>query len=235
MFDDEKSKNVFLTVIYERILGDDLLFSSIYDNNQYFCLPKFHNPDNPPNFIDCGGYCGDTVERFLQEHYGNSKNIYVFEPGNRQFIACSERIERLKKEWALTCNISLEKSAISKNNESFFVPLSELNSGTSLTMKNESYGTEEIKCTSLDLFFKEIELKGNVLVKADVEGQEMNLLYGATDFIKRYKPLLTICLYHKPKDFFEIPIFIKEIVPEYKFMIRHHSYSDTETVLYCYI
>ncbi len=61
------------------------------------------------------------------------------------------------------------------------------------------------------------------------------MLRGASTFIKKYKPLMAICLYHKPKDFFELPLYIHTLVPDYKMSIRHHTYSDTDTVLYCYL
>jgi len=30
-------------------------------------------------------------------------------------------------------------------------------------------------------------------------------------------------------------LYLKELVPEYSFHIRHHLNTDEETVLYCYI
>ena len=50
--------------------------------------------------------------------------------------------------------------------------------------------------------------------------------------IQRDKPKLAICIYHKPEDMTEIPLYIKSLVPEYKLYIRHHSNRYGETVLY---
>lgn len=62
-----------------------------------------------------------------------------------------------------------------------------------------------------------------------------NAILGAEHIISIYKPRLAISIYHKPKDIIEIPILLKELVPEYKFAIRHYSTNAYETVLYAWI
>ena len=69
----------------------------------------------------------------------------------------------------------------------------------------------------------------------DIEGAEQNALEGAKDIILRNKPKLAICLYHKPEDLWEIPLYIHSLVPEYKIYIRHHSHTNEETVMYAHI
>ncbi|MEM2032456.1 MAG: FkbM family methyltransferase, partial [Candidatus Woesearchaeota archaeon] len=49
-----------------------------------------------------------------------------------------------------------------------------------------------------------------------IEGYEYNAILGAEKTIKKYKPVLSISLYHTPRDFFEIPKLLKQWVPEYK-------------------
>lgn len=61
------------------------------------------------------------------------------------------------------------------------------------------------------------------------------MLLGAEKGIKRYKPLLAICIYHNAMDFYEIPMLIKRMVPEYKLAVRHHKETLSETVLYAYV
>lgn len=69
----------------------------------------------------------------------------------------------------------------------------------------------------------------------DIEGAEMDALRGMEKLMKRDRPKLAICVYHKPEDFWEIPLYIKSVVPEYTFILRHHSHDASETVLYAYI
>ena len=70
------------------------------------------------------------------------------------------------------------------------------------------------------------------LIKMDIEGAEMNALRGAVYTIQNQKPRLAICIYHKPQDLYEIPIYIKSLVPEYRLYVRHHADLFAETVLY---
>lgn len=69
-------------------------------------------------------------------------------------------------------------------------------------------------------------------MKLDVEGEELNTLKGAFDFIYLYKPFISVCIYHKPVDLWEIPLFIHENFPHYKLYLRHHSKGKFETILY---
>ena len=57
----------------------------------------------------------------------------------------------------------------------------------------------------------------------DIEGYELFAIKGAQKTIKKFKPTLIICLYHKGQDFFEIPKLLKQFVPEYKFRFANLS------------
>ena len=60
----------------------------------------------------------------------------------------------------------------------------------------------------------------------------MQALHGAVEMIKRGRPKLAICMYHKREDLITIPQFIKSIVPEYKLYLRAHFAYASELVLY---
>lgn len=69
-------------------------------------------------------------------------------------------------------------------------------------------------------------------IKMDIEGSERRALEGAKKSIQRYRPKLAVSLYHKFEDIVELPAYILELVPEYKFYIRHYCSDVCETVLY---
>jgi hypothetical protein len=69
----------------------------------------------------------------------------------------------------------------------------------------------------------------------DIEGSEPQALSGAEEIIKKQKPKLAISVYHKLEHLWEIPLYLKHIVPEYKIYLRHHSPLEYETVCYAII
>lgn len=70
-------------------------------------------------------------------------------------------------------------------------------------------------------------------MKMDIEGAEMRALHGAQRQICENHPKLAICVYHKIDDILNIWNYLRELVPEYRFYLRHHnSGGGTETVLY---
>ena len=69
------------------------------------------------------------------------------------------------------------------------------------------------------------------IIKMDVEGSEYEGLIGAQKTIKKHHPQLIISIYHKKDDLWNLPLLIKDISPDYKFYIRHFSFSWSETVV----
>jgi hypothetical protein len=90
-------------------------------------------------------------------------------------------------------------------------------------------GTAIIQGVSLD---KVLKGEKATFIKMDIEGSELEALKGAQNTIRMYKPMLAVCVYHKPEDILELPLYIKELVPEYRLYFRHYSMSHCETVLY---
>ena len=99
------------------------------------------------------------------------------------------------------------------------------------TSNSIGHGDATIFSIELDRFAAQKDIRIN-FIKMDIEGAEPNALRGAAETIKRDRPALQICLYHSPEHLWEIPEFIKSLVPEYTFYIGHHSISRGETVLY---
>jgi len=76
------------------------------------------------------------------------------------------------------------------------------------------------------------------LINADIQGNELNMLKALREIIVKDRPVLAICVYHKPEDLVYIPQYIHSIVSDYKYYLRKYSadtYSATaawELVLY---
>jgi len=94
------------------------------------------------------------------------------------------------------------------------------------------YKLHFIETISLDEYLKD-EKEKVTFIKMDIEGAELNALKGAERIIREQKPKLAICIYHKPEDVWEIPSLLLNFVSDYKFYIRHNTYSFLyDTTLY---
>jgi hypothetical protein len=62
-------------------------------------------------------------------------------------------------------------------------------------------------------------------IKMDIEGAELDALKGAENTIRRYRPILAVCLYHRAEDIYEIPIFVKGICPDYRLFTRKNCWN----------
>ena len=60
----------------------------------------------------------------------------------------------------------------------------------------------------------------------------MALLKGAHSTIYQHTPKLAICVYHYPNDIPVISNYLIDLVPTYRFALRHHSSQLLETALY---
>lgn len=235
---DEKSKEIFVAKLLSGLQFDPEPISQFYENNQYFAVPQVWY--NSKVLIDCGAFVGDTVENYLNHMGMVCDSIYAFEPCDRQFNALKKRASRLVEEWALSDDQFVPvKSAVGQTNGTVYLDVAD--SGVSgARVRNDAtqsvhVSEENVQLVSLDSYFSETTLKKDILIKADIEGEELAMLKGASGIIQKYCPNLAICIYHKVTDLCDIPHYIHSLMPGCKMSIRHHSFWDSETVLYCYL
>lgn len=229
---DEKSKDTYANLIMWRITGKKIDVKEELDND-YFALESFVKKHPDEIFVDCGAWCGDVVERYVEEKEGIFKKVIAFEPDKVNFEALEHSVEKLKEKWKLQDdNFKLCLCGVGEKSGKSYFERYEVNNGLSSKF-NMSVSEEEGNCriVSLDEYLTE----PYSFLKADIESFEYQMLLGAQKGIKKYKPLLTICLYHNAVDMYSIILLIKSMVPEYKVAVRHHSDDLTGTVLYAWI
>ena len=174
-------------------------------------------------FIDGGCYGVETSIDFIN-WCPTYKKIYAFEPDNENYNKCRRVIEKNSIR-----DIELFHAGLwSSNTNLNFTHLGDNGTGSCI----ENQGEQIIHVLSIDEVLNGSEA---TFIKLDIEGAELEALKGAKDTICKYRPKMAICIYHKPQDIFEIPLYIKSLVNEYKFSIRHYSTYLYDTVLYCWV
>jgi len=178
------------------------------------------------DIIDGGAFVGDSM-LILSEL--KPRRIYAFEPSSQNFPLLKKTV-RLN---ALSNVVLVKKSLGAKRGRTRMYPY-----GVG-SFVSEIYGRpkgEEVEVVSIDEFAKENALEVG-LIKLDVEGSEYDVIAGARETIKTFRPILIVCIYHRGKDFFEIPRLVKELVPEYKlrFLCVNRRHPTFDRVLLSYI
>lgn len=217
--DDYLSKIIFESMISARINKNIDLLGRTCEKEQYFPEDIFILGDEEV-FVDGGAYDGDTIEAFLEHTEQKYKYIYAFEPDKTNY-------ERLLKRGY--------KQNVKIHNAGLFCETKEMrfdsNRGGSSKIGEEGIDTVQV------IKFDDLELPENKItfIKMDIEGSELNALKGMQETIKKNKPKLAICIYHKFEDLWELPLFIKSLVPEYKLYIRNYTSYLDEIVLYAVV
>jgi FkbM family methyltransferase len=228
---DDRSRAVLRAVLMAMLTGDNGHCEAVFEREQYFCLPRFCGSQKEI-YVDAGAYVGDSAERFIWSHNGVFAKLYAFEPGPRPFAALQARVGRLTAEWALDPDgIELVNAGLGE------APGAARASSGNGQMSNLALGDSQSAGDAVDIVGLDDFLGGRPItfLKADVEGMEMALLKGARATIRRCRPKLAICVYHHPTDITEISNYLADLVPDYRFALRHHSPQQMETVLYGWI
>jgi FkbM family methyltransferase len=162
------------------------------------------------DFLDCGAYIGDSAIVF--EKFFNPRKIYAFEPDKENYTSLLETIKlnNLKKV------IPIKMGVGAFENTANFL----LHHSLSRVTNNDS--DIKIAVTTIDKYVSERNLDVG-LIKMDVEGFELDVLKGAVETIERFKPVLSISIYHNAEQFINVIKFVKELAVNFKVIIRHLS------------
>lgn len=217
LFADDFSREVYFSVIKYRMSHNPKDVPLFSKHDQYFVKDIVPLTDKEV-FIDCGAFDGDTMKDFIKATGGNYQSIVCFEPVE-EFHKKLVKRGAGKNITAICAGVYKESTTLQFNAEA----------GKGSSISADAANTVSVPVRAID---DVPECKDATFIKMDVEGSELDALKGARQTILRNKPKLAICLYHKTKDYIEIPNWIHTLVPEYKLYVRHHSFSINETVLY---
>lgn len=207
------------------LLNDYVYAGESLEEKQYFDEDILHY-ETEEVFVDCGVYDLGTSIRFVENcraHGVEKIAVHAFEPDPENYRGCVERKPELEDAGAA---VSLYPYGVwCEDGEISF------ESGDGSGSKVASSGSDSIKVVTLDSVIHEKV----TFIKMDIEGAELEALKGAKNLIQAYRPKLAICIYHKPEDLTEIPLYIKSLVPDYKLYVRHYSNNTGELVLYAVV
>lgn len=158
-------------------------------------------------FVDCGAYTGDSVRDFIEQYAGQYRSIYAYELTPSIFEKARENLKGYR-------NVFLRNKGVSDHNgEMSFIDT--IDAGNRLVSNGGNATAQVVRMDN--------DIREDIsFIKMDIEGAEIAALIGAQNHIRRSRPKLAISLYHKLSDLIDIPRLCKELVPEYRFYLRHH-------------
>lgn len=194
----------------------------LFPESYFYFNNEFISNELMRSFVDVGAYDGCSVEQYL--NFCNLNNIhdfaaYCFEPDPYNFLSLQKKFEYNK-------NIKLFNKGLWSSAEFLKFKTSD-----SFNLKSSSciHPLGEISVEVVD--FDSLKIKDITLFKADPPGLDVaiNVLEGAIESIKKYRPLMIFPAYHSFEAIYMMPFKMMSTLPEYKFYLRHLSWSIGET------
>ena len=209
---DERSKFVFENIINYKLSGKiNYLFTC--DDDEDLVTAELVAPSQIKRYIDLGAYNGDTI-RSLMKDTDSLERVIAFEPDRRNFKKLSEFAEGVKSPEITTYKLG----AWSHADTLFFDASGNRNANLSI---NGGSKVTEVDVDSVDRIAENFNPD---YIKYDVEGSEHEALIGSRKTISKYSPKLLISVYHRSEDLYKLPIFVKELNPDYKLYLRKLRY-----------
>lgn len=203
---DERSRKVYLDILNYKISGKVEYLYSSFDTKSSVYSDILDLTDHE-SMLDLGAYDGDTIREFITAAGGRYRHIIAIEPDPKNFkklvknTAGMDRVTLLNMGiWDKPCTLRFHGKAGRGSCLS--------DTGTALSADC----VDNLVCEPITYF------------KMDVEGAELAALQGAVQTIRRYRPKLYICAYHRSEDMFTLPETIWQICPDYKLYFRHSPY-----------
>lgn len=192
-----------------------------------YMIKNICEPKKNDIVLSAGAYYGETTIWFANK-VGQDGKIYAFEPSE---TALKKLRENIDKNYITNVAVIPKGVYSVTGNQAFLLQDKTHDDANKIVAIGGNSNIETIK---IDEFISENGIDRINFLKLDIEGAEYEALCGAKQTIKKYKPKIAVCIYHKPEDLWNIILLLHNIVPDYKFSIAHKSPGFGETVLFAY-
>jgi FkbM family methyltransferase len=199
-----------------------VLVQEIFVEDQYHAR-EFLKSDSV--VIDAGANIGTfTVLAASIAKYGK---VYAFEPASRTQEALKANTKDAGNVSVIPCGLGEERGTAEMLVHTVSPGMSML-SDAGLTVKKDMSGvvSEKIEVVTIDDFVAKNGLLKVDFIKMDTEGYEKQIIRGARETIRRYKPVIAASAYHFASDKDEIPALIRDIEPGYDYQLSKRLEED---------
>ncbi len=217
LWSDGESRKLYLELVELRLTLNLQLLRCPDRSHQYFPtnLPPLREPIR---LIDGGAYVGDTLAAIQQFQL---EAVAAFEPDLENFRNLRRWLEKegagINEAVLFPCGLDRESA------------MRRFNTGQAAGSAVTKFGDSTIQVVALDDVLPRF---APTFIKLDIEGAEIDALNGAREMIRKHQPRIAACVYHLPEHLWEVPLLLKELVPEHRLHLRYHGFNGFDAVAY---
>lgn len=216
---DDPSRVVFRSALATYMHRHLYLIPSTGPGDQYLAMDVPMRRDYS-YFVDCGAYDGSDITR-LRSHFRRPLECVVcFEPdrSNARHLAALLRTSGVARSGIVV------PTAVGNIDG-----LARFSAGLDVNSFMDAAGEDLVPLARLDTVLAGFS---PTFVKMDIEGAELDALYGARDTLCSLAPDLAVCVYHQPSHLWDAILLLDSLGVGYRFYLRNHTSWIAETVLY---
>ncbi|KZD12202.1 FkbM family methyltransferase [Oceanibaculum pacificum] len=216
-WDDDLSRAHHLQFLAWRRLRQEWRFTGapVTLDDRYF-IPELRGLlTGGERFADIGAHEGGVIRRFLDVVGGQCAAIWAVEPDPRNRA-------RLRMAVAGDGRVTIIDRAVADGERR-----AAFAAGLGYASQLSGIGGKPLDVTTID----RLGIDPSVM-KLHLEGGELAALRGALETIMRCRPLLALTSYHNALGLWELPRWLMQALPEYRFLLRLHSWVGTGAVIY---
>jgi FkbM family methyltransferase len=218
---DDRSRQVLDAVLRYRMSADPEFLAAVLDKGRYH--QGLYHPtglfecDEHEVYVDAGAFDGDSLTWFKARVANRYDRIIALEPDPKTYARLTKNFVGDDRIETVNAGLHRKKALLRFRDDA--------SRGAIFTEDGEI----SMNVIALD------ELLGGeraTFIKMNIEGAEIDALYGAQHTIHRWLPKLAISVYHRPTDLWRIPQLVRELSDKYELFLRQHDGGVIETVLY---
>jgi FkbM family methyltransferase len=169
------------------------------------------------DFIDAGAFVGDSAIALKEYQY---KKIFSIEISEKSIVRYKSNLARNRIN---TDKFEVINIGIASTDNKDPIRLADTgSSGLSLLRKTGKYDEIHVAQKSIDYIVDNYKISPR-FIKVDIEGNALEFVKGAKETLTRFRPVLSVAIYHNPYEFFEVKPSLETILADYNFMVRKLS------------
>jgi FkbM family methyltransferase len=169
------------------------------------------------DFMDIGAFIGDSSIALMNYDY---KKVYAVEISAKSI---NQYKNNMARSGIQESRFEVIHAGISSEDTDETIKIADTGSAGLSSLRNTGkYDEITVPLKTLNSIVAQYKIEPR-FIKVDIEGNGFAFTKGAIDTIRRFRPVLSIAIYHNPQEFFEIKPFLEKSVEGYEFMIRKLS------------